>query len=182
MYILVIKFIHKNTGTLSFHQSHSLRAALWLSGRQHTPQCFHVSIYEMGFTSLQCLQGTRLKKTKFITLPLLIEPTVNSEWETNTSSLFTLGSAKKCEFELHYCFYTRGYAWLWTSSSKQIQISTQWHLPSWRNRPLSSKFSVREGSTRVWAENIWRHGEDPGTPSAWGAPTCSESLDTRVLK
>ena len=36
--------------------------AISTCGWQHTPKCFYVDIYKMGFTSRQFHQGTRLRK------------------------------------------------------------------------------------------------------------------------
>lgn len=76
----MIKFIHKNTGTLSSSEPFSEGGfvAVWMAAHTSVFPCKHLW---NGLHNLQCLQGTRLKKTKFITLPLLIKPTVNTEWE-----------------------------------------------------------------------------------------------------
>lgn len=106
-----------------------------------------------GFTSLQFHQGTRLGKRTLVMLHLLSEPTVNSEWRTNCSfsSLWTWpGRDTQC------CFTLEVLSGLWLPAAGRFRI----HSSDIRHRgthpPFPSGLSVREGSTRCWAENIWR--------------------------
>lgn len=120
------------------------------------PYVFLCVLLYTGFTSLQFHQGTRLGKRTLVMLHLLSEPTVNSEWRTNCSFSFSLDiwpTGKRYTVLLYTTEVPPG---LWLPAAGRFRIHSSDIRHRGRHPPFPSGFSVREGSTRCWAENIWR--------------------------
>lgn len=127
--------------------------AICTYGRQHAPMCFYVYLYTRV---LQVSSFTKEPDSENEHWLCCIyyqnqQSTVNDGLTALFRSLWTWPRR-----DIQCCFTLEVLSGFWLPAAGRFRI----HSSDIRHRgthpPFPSGFSVREGSTRCWAENIWR--------------------------